>query len=457
MDEVVAFRSTEHVRDAVDALAHFAITVTQDSLPGIVQQRVALVLTDLFGVTVAGVRTSEMQALTEAWTSPVGDARIPGTSKRTTPETAAYLSAVGACMLELDEGNKYAAGHPAAHVVFAAVAAAQMSTGDVTGQRFIAAVTAGYEVAARFGQATRRDPRWHPHGHWGATGAACAAALLLDARPHAGTVAAAIDAATGLMHVTPWESVLSGDFVRNLWIPGANQAGVNAARLARAGLARNHGSALHSLGDLLGALDTDCLVSGLGRRWLITEGYLKRHSSCSYTHVAVDLVQELRRTAAWTDPEEVVDVRVRVHSLAEPLFSRHPTTRLAAMFSLPFVVSTAIVNQRVDPDVMTPGTPAFAAAEDFSARVGVSVDERLDHYLPDLRCTEVAVSLRDGSTVALAQSNPIGDVACFPLGDEEVTEKLRHLLGHADAQRVVATMAALPTCVHVVDLLDQLP
>jgi 2-methylcitrate dehydratase PrpD len=214
---------------------------------------------------------------------------------------------------------------------------------------------------------------------------------------------------------------------------------------------------VHTLGDILGALDTDCLVSGLGRRWLITEGYLKRHSSCSYTHVAVDLVQELHRTAAWTDPEEVVHVQVRVHSLAEPLFTRHPTSRLAAMFSLPFVVSTAMVSQRVDPDVMTPGTPAFAAAEDFSARVGVTVDERLDHYLPDLRCTEVAVSLRNGSTVALAQSNPIGDVAFFPLGGEEVTEKLRHLLGHADAQRVVATMAALPTCAHVVDLFDQLP
>lgn len=457
MTDAKVFRAAEQVAEAVETLAEFAIGLTPEHLPASVRERVDLMLTDLFGVTVAGARTPEMHALTDAWASPAGKVRVPGTAIRTTPETAAYLSAIASCMLELDEGNKYAAGHPAAHVVFAAVAAARMSDGIVSGQRFITAVTAGYEVAARFGRATRRDPRWHTHGHWGATGAACAAALLLDAEPDAGTVAAAIDAATGLMHVTPWQTVLSGDFTRNLWIPGANQAGLNAARLARSGLAHNHGSAAYSLGDLLGALDPDSLVSDLGRRWLTAEGYLKRHSSCSYTHVAVDLVQELHRAAAWTDPAEVAGVQVRVHSLAEPLFSRHPKSRLAAMFSLPFVVSTAVVSQRVGPDVMTPGTPAFAAAEHFSTRVEVAVDERLNNYLPDLRCTEVAVTLRDGSRVALAQSNPVGDVAHFPLGSEEVTGKLRRLLGHADADQVVSTMAAVPTCASVIELLDELP
>jgi 2-methylcitrate dehydratase PrpD len=451
------FRPSERTAEAVERLAEFATGLTPDQLPASVRERVDLMLTDLFGVTVAGARTPEMQTLTGAWAAPAGNFRVPGTSTRTTPETAAYLSAIAACMLELDEGNKYAAGHPAAHVVFAAVAAARMSDRTVAGQDFITAVTAGYEVAARFGRATRRDPRWHTHGHWGATGAACGAALLLEAEPDIGTVAAAIDAATGLMHVAPWQTVLSGDFTRNLWIPGANQAGLNAARLARAGLAHNQGSAAHSLGDLLGALDPDSLVNDLGRRWLTAEGYLKRHSSCSYTHVAVDLVQELQRTASWTDPAEIAGVQVRVHSLAEPLFSRHPKSRLAAMFSLPFVVSTAMVSQRVDPEVMTPGTAAFAAAEDFSSRVEVAVDGQLNNYLPDLRCTEVAVTLRDGSTVALAQSNPVGDVAHFPLGSEEVTEKLRGLLGHAEATQVISTIAAVPTCDSVVELLDELP
>ena len=57
----------------------------------------------------------------DAVTGEDGDAAVVAAERdthrnRTTAETSAYLSAVGACALELDEGNKYAAGHAAAHV-----------------------------------------------------------------------------------------------------------------------------------------------------------------------------------------------------------------------------------------------------------------------------------------------------------------------------------------------------
>lgn len=449
-----SFLQAEHCAAVVGELAEFAADLRYAGLPGPVRERLGVMLTDLFGVTVAGARTPELQALVEAWRCPPGDARVPGSTVRTVPETAAYLSAVAACMLELDEGNKYAAGHPAAHVVFATVGAAQLAGGEVSGERFLTAVAAGYETAARFGRATRRDPRWHTHGHWGATGAACAATLLLGG--DAAQVAAAIDSATSLMHVTPWETVLTGDFTRNLWIAGANQAGLNAARMSLAGLVRNQGSAAHALGDLVGTLDPEAILAGLGERWLTAEGYLKRHSSCSYTHASVDLVQALAGAGAWESADDVAAVRVRTHSLAAPLFRRHPNNRLAAMFSLPFVVSTTVVSGRVDPDTMDPGTDAFQAAEEFSTRVEVSVDERLDAYLPALRCTEVEVALRDGSSLALAQPNPIGDTNHFPLSRKDVDEKLRDLIGQHEAQRVAQTMQDLPACSSVVPLLDEL-
>ena len=387
-----------------------------------------------------------------------GDAPLPGTSVRTTAETAAYLSAVAACLLELDEGNKYAAGHPAAHVVFAAVAAARdgrargvrgalrgrgggrLRGGGALRTRAASATRAGTPTAAGVRPAPRAPP---PSSS--------------TPSPETRTVAAAIDAATGLMHVTPWPTVLAGDFTRNLWIAGANQAGLNAARLARAGLARNLGAAAHSLGDLMGTLHPDVLVEDLGQRWLTTEGYLKRHSSCSYTHVAVDLVQELQRAGAWASAEDVDSVRVRVHSLAAPLLGRSPATRLEAMFSLPFVVSTAVVSGRVDPDVMDPDSRAFEVAEAFSPRVDVVVDERLDAYLPALRCAEVEVVLRDGSSVALAQSNPVGDVDHLPLGPDDVVQKLTGLIGASDTERVLEVTRSLAASPSATEVLDRLP
>ena len=229
------------------------------------------------------------------------------------------------------------------------------------------------------------------------------------------------------MTVAPWATVLDGDFTRNLWMGQANLAGLSAAHLARAGLVTNRGGAEPSL-SLVGRVDVASLTGDLGERWLAAEGYLKQHSACSYTHAAVDLVQSLRAQGGW-GPDDVTVVRVSTHSLARPLFQRDPRSRLAAMFSLPFVVSTAVVNGIVDPAAMEPGTPAFDRAQAFSRRVEVEALDELDAWLPDRRVTQVRLELNDGTTLSLAQPDPIGDTAHFPLGETDVVAKIDRLLG----------------------------
>ena len=446
------------MRQAIDALTAGLGTLQYAEMPGAVRERLPITLTDLLGVAVVGMRTPELRSLLASWPTAPGPHRIPGTDVHTTAGQAALLVATAACSQELDEGNKYAAGHPAAHVVFAAIAAAQESVEPVTGDRFLAAVAAGYEVAARFGRSVHRHPAWHTHGHWGVTGAACAASLVLGASPE--QVAAAIDASCGLMTVTPWDTVLAGDFTRNLWMGQANLGGLAAAHLALAGLVTNRGGAAASLA-LVGDIDIASLTADLGDRWLVTEGYLKQHSACSYTHAAVDIVRSLRAASRWS-PDDVVAVHVGTHSLARPLLQRDPDSRLAAMFSLPFVVSTAVVSGEVTPALMEPGTPAFERAQAFSSRVHVEVVDELDAWLPDRRVTEVRIELDDGSALALSQPNPIGDNAHFPLSEEDVVAKIDGLLaasggasasagellgavrGLADAEDVVAALAELP-------------
>ena len=440
MVEPTSFRLSERTRRATAQLARFAVDTDHAALPTSVAGRLPTLLVDLVGVTVAGVRTPEVQTLLAAWHCPPGDAPVPGSSVRTSPETAAHLAATGACCLELDEGNKHAAGHPAAHVWFAAVAAAQLGDAPVSGPELLRAFALGYEVAARFGRATTRDSRWHTHGHWGATGAACAASLVLGSS--AEQTAAAIDATSALMRVTPWANVLDGDFTRNLWIAGANTAGLDAARLARAGLVENRGNLAHSLGTLVGTLDTESLAVDLGARWLTAEGYVKLHAACSYTHPAIDLVAALRAGGSWS-PDTVRRVTVRTHSLAGPLDRRHPRNRLSAMFSLPFVVANAVVNGAVDPTTMEPGSDAFAEAELYSERVDVVIDPALDGYLPDRRCTEVHLDLVDGTPLSLSSPNPVGDADHFPLGRVDVIEKIARLVGVDDARHVVEAVGAL--------------
>lgn len=463
MNASESFLLSERMATAIEELATVLGTGSYAAFPTVVRERLPLVLADLLGVTVAGMRTPELRRLVDAWPLPAGAHPVPGTDRTTTPETAALLAATAACSQELDEGNKYAAGHPAAHVAFAAVAAAQQASDAgtrVSGERFLAAVAAGYEVAARFGRAVRRAPAWHPHGHWGATGAACAASVVLGATP--AQVAAAIDAATGTMTIAPWATVLAGDFTRNLWMGQANLGGLSAAHLARAGLVVNRGGAQASLA-LVGDVEPGTLTPDLGERWLSAEGYLKQHSACSYTHAAVDLVQSLRAAGGW-GASDVARVHVGTHSLARPLLQHDPASRLAAMFSLPFVVSMAVVCGSVDPESMEPGSAAFAKAQDFSKRVEVELVDELDAWLPDRRITQVRVDLHDGTHVSLAQPDPIGDTAHFPFGEDDVVGKLDRLLGTgagspggptatdllagvralADSEDVVAALADLP-------------
>lgn len=424
-----------------------------DDFPLEVTARLEVMVTDLLGVTAAGALTPEIQELLRCWHLLPGDSPLVGKAVGTIPESAAYLNAVAACCLELDEGNKHAQGHPAVHVFFAAMAATQLSEQVVTGQEFLTAVVAGYEVAARFGRALKRHTAWHPHGHWGAPGAACAAALIFGcSEPQ---VAAAIDASTALMHVTPWSTVLDGNFARNFWAAGANIAGINAARLAQANLTTNSGNAGQTLGTIVGELTAGSLVENLGQEWLITQGYSKIHSSCSYTHAAVDLIQCLKKEHGFCGAD-VFSLSIRTHSLAEPLFVRYPHNRLSAMFSFPFVASAAVLNPLLSPEAMDPDSENFAQANAFSDKVSVEVWPEFDRLLPAQRWTEVSIVLHDGTSLTLAQSNPCGDVDYKPLDAEAIDLKLERLIGREKTTQIQIVAAEMSNSLDAKNTLGRL-
>lgn len=443
------FRSAERTRDAVHTLVIDALAAAETRGPS----RVGTVLIDLWGVGLAGARTPEVAALVASRRREPGRWITLGGGATGSAEAVALLDAVASCCLELDEGNKYAAGHPAAHVVPAAVAAARLADEPVPGTTFLTAVVAGYEVATRFGHALDRDPRWHTHGHWGATGAAMAAAVVWGLSVD--RAAAAVDASTSLVSIAPWEVVLQGQFGRNLWMGNAVRAGLDAARLAEAGLVDNVGIASATLGGVVGTLHADRLAVEPGVL-SIDRGYAKRHASCSYTHAAVDVIQHLRRTGGLS-ADDVTDVRVRIHGLAEPLFGRTPTNRLQAMFSLPVVVAAALVADEIGVDTLDPDGATFVRATSVVDRVHVEVADHLTALLPDRRAVEVELALRSGEVVAAGAPNPVGDSDHFPLDRDAVVAKIVGLVGASDAERIVGVVDGLAGASDVVEVLQGLP
>ena len=436
---------------AIRELGSFAAELKLGSVAEPVRQATDLVVLDSVGVMVAGMRTDELRALLQRLDPPAGPARLLGAGQYAPVEPATLLTGTAACVLELDEGNKHARGHPAAHVL--PVALAVGAAVDATGEAVLTAFLAGHEVAARFGRATRLGPGVHPHGHYGATGAAAAAARLhgLDA----GGIAAAIDAAAGLALAPPFESALAGSFVRNTWLGVAGVHGLLAAQLAAAGLATVDGTAAASLGGILGSLDPGPLTDQLGDRYDITLGYLKRHAACSFTHPAVDAVLDL--VAGGLDHRQVRGIRVETHALAAPLARTEPPTRLAAMFSIPHTVAAALVRGALDPEAAGPTARTDPDVRRLAAATTVVHRADFDDRAPAERPARVTLRLVNGSERSREVPNPVGDADYHPLGRDGVRAKLHALLGASDADHIEQVLGRLAGATSVRTLLAELP
>ncbi|MEU5839858.1 MmgE/PrpD family protein [Streptomyces diacarni] len=465
--------TTEPAAGHTAELSAWATGLTWHDTPERVRRRLSLVLLDTLAVALAGARTEGQRRLRSAWPQPPGDAPVFGGGSLTHTDTAAYLNATALVSCELDEGGKYAKGHPAGHA-FPAILTLAASLG-ATGEQTARALLAGYEVAARFGRATALRPGVHPHGNWGVTGAAAGCALLLGLP--APRVAAAVDTACGLPVAGHFDSALDGHRVRDAWMGTAAHSGLAAARLAAAGVVENTGTAALTYGTLLGDFDPAALTRGLGADWQIEHNYFKRHASCSYTHPAADLALELRERDLDGDrvgehgrndgqphtggnhppegdrhgdrlrdlpPAQLLDriagVTVETHALAAPLDRTHWDSALAAMFSVPYAVAAALLHGRVAPATAEATGPARQELLALARKVTVSEDPALTARLPHERPARLTAVLDDGRSVRLYAPNPVGDTDHRPftartlplvladvLGDTGLVDRLEHL------------------------------
>ncbi|MDN5917616.1 MAG: MmgE/PrpD family protein [Pseudonocardia sp.] len=429
--------SADDVRSAVEHLGRWASGLRWADVPAGARDRLGLVLLDVIGVGVLGARQDAQRRLVEAWSPPEGPAPLFGAGRTTTVDAAAWLGATALVRLELDEGHKFAKGHPAAHG-FPAVLALAAERG-ATGADTAAALLVAYEVAARFGRATRLRPGSHPHGNWGVAGAAAGCARLLGLGPEA--TAAAIDTGGGLPVAGHFDSALDGNPVRDAWVGAANVSGLAAARMALAGIARTTGTAAGSLGTLLGELDPALLDEALGQRWDVEHGYVKRHASCSFTHAAVDAALELR---AGVEIDLIEHVLVETHSLASGLDRTVWDSALGAMFSLPFTVATALRHGSLDPSALTESALADPGTAALAARVEVAAAPDLDARLPAERPARVTVRWA-GREAVVETPNPVGDVAHRPFTADALQTLLADLLDDRDlVERIRRVCDALP-------------
>ena len=304
----------------------------------------------------------------------VGPAPVWFGSGSSTVAGAAFANAASACMLDLDDGHRAAAGHPGAAVIPAVLAEAARAPQDPA--RLLVAITVGYEVGIRLSRArdfSRLDTT--VTGRWSGLGAAAAVGWL-RATPEPAMARALGIAASHAPNLARTGARTESGHVKE-GIPWANATGMAALALAEAG----HTGSINNYDDPA-LIDRAAVLGGWGETWLIEGTYHKPYSCCRWAHSALDGLAAMLAEEPEL-PEEIEAIELDLFSRAVNLsnFVRPPSME-AAQYSVPYVLGLFAVHGAGALQPMRPDCLDDARAMAVAARVSMRVDPRFEAMFP---------------------------------------------------------------------------
>jgi 2-methylcitrate dehydratase PrpD len=377
--------------DYLDTFSEFAAGLSFEALPDPVRSHTGWILADTIAAIVAGSAEPELRGW--AALQPAGAATLVGLGQQTQPLLAALVNGTAGTFLEMDEGNRFARGHPAVHVLPAIMALAQEQRCDASS--FLGALVAGYEVGSRLGAASQLRGSMHPHGTWGTIGAAAACARLLGR--DAAALRETLNVASSMTIATSKRTMLEGGLVRNVYAGLANHNGLLAAQLAGCGFTGER----DGLRSLFGAIvserfDTATLLDGLGSDWHLAHNYFKLHSCCRYNHGALDAIDALAAREQLPAVQDIERVEVVSYSLAAELDDPAPRNTLGAKFSVPFAVATRLVHGSSGLASFTWDAVRDERVQALARKVSITEDPAMTMRLPHERPARVTLTDRSG-------------------------------------------------------------
>lgn len=413
--------------DYLDTLSQFSANLNYPILDSNVKDQVGWILADTVAAMAAGSAEPELRAIADRQSnSPSPHAsQLIGLGRSSTPEAAAFINGTAGTFLEMDEGNRFSRGHPAVHVIPAALALSQER--NASAENFLAAVVVGYEVGSRLGAASQLRGAMHPHGTWGTLGAGAACARV--AGMAASDMRQTINIAASLSTATSKQTMLEGGLVRNVYAGLSNRNGLLALNLAECGFTGEHDGPSSLLGKIISeSLDANAVTQGLGQDWHLMRNYFKLHSCCRYNHGTLDAIDQMAASQALPLADNIDRIEVVTYHLAAELNDPAPNNTLAAKFSVPFAVATRIVNNSSALSSFTWDAVRNPKILDLAKKVSVAHDPAMSARLPNERPSRVTIYLKDGSTRTGEAGVNRGDDAS-PYTREELRQKFMNLTG----------------------------
>jgi 2-methylcitrate dehydratase PrpD len=427
---------------AIETLSSFAAGLDYRKLPATVREQTGWILADTLAAIVAGSAEPEMQALTRRLRN-AGGSTVLGHGCTASADVAALLNGTAGTFLEMDEGNRFSRGHPAIHVLPAALALCEQQGSDAN--VFLSALVVGYEVGSRIGAASRLRASMHPHGTWGTVGsaAACARVAGMDATAMAETISMGASMSTA----TSKRTMLEGGLVRNVYAGLSNRQGLLAVQLAESGFTGERDGVASLMGEIVSEhFEPQEMLRELGALWHLTQNYFKLHSCCRFNHGALDAIDQIELQGPLPEPAQIRAISVESYAYAAELDDPAPRNTLAARFSLPFAVATRIVNGNSRLESFSWNAVRDPRILELARRVAVREDPQMTLRLPRERPARVSIHLHDGRTLEAQVGVNRGDDA-LPYTREELRAKFMDLSGRVwpqdHAARVLQSTLAL--------------
>ncbi|MEY4099242.1 MAG: hypothetical protein RL300_413 [Pseudomonadota bacterium] len=400
-------------------LSRFAQAASIKSLPASAIAAAKINLFDTLACAVAGstaAAVAEVRDLAVSWGgAPQASVLVYG--DKIPAHHAAWVNGTMAHARDYDDAHDAAVLHAGVSVVPAALAAAELR-GGVSGADLIAGIAVGLETICRLGVATKitiieSGYMYTPlFGHFAATLAA-ARVLGLNEAQTVNALGISYSQVAGNHQVTrdaaltkrmqPGFSAMSA--LLSVQIAQRGIRGVQNTFEGADGFLRVY---LHD------RCDREVLREGLGQRYEFEQLSYKPYPCCRFNHSAIDAVLAMR-AATGISHERVKRIRVGLNNQAyeavcTPIDIRKaPRTVVQAQFSIPYTVSTALVDGSVglrhfaEPSLQRPDILALAQ------KVEPYVDEGIERTSGrGVTPAIVTVEMEDGSVHSHRVDVPFG-------------------------------------------------
>ena len=425
--------------ERTEKLARFCDDTTFSQLDSQVAERSKLIFSDTIGAILGGIVEPEVRAFLKiraGQKSKDRKVKIIGLNKWAEQSDASLIHGIAGTTLEMDEGNQFAKGHPAIHVLPALVSVVQsrLLPQNISGQEFLNAFVIGYDVGARIGLASQLNPHMHPHGTWGVIGAASAIGVLLKFghREHMQLM----NISSSLTTASSRKTMLQGGTVRNVYAGLSNQMAHLAIDLIQSGFTGE----VDGIGSIFGNvvsenLNDNLLLEKLGQRFEVMRNYFKLHACCRFNHAALDCLHDLMRDhQELSNIEQISFIDVESYNLAAELNDPRPQNMLAAKFSVPFALATTLVNK--NSQVLSFAGDALKNEKTMALSKKVSVKEisSMTEMLPEFRPAKVTIGMKSGKVFRHSVKTNKGDWQS-PYSADELENKFHSLANRSLSQK----------------------